>query len=139
MFNKIVRAGKKLYYEHRFEAHKNNIKKTWQILNEITKKTKDKSSVIEEIKIGDKLVSDPEEIANTFNEFFATIGDKNAEKLAPTNKKPENYLTGNFPNNFFINPTTPEEVINYTKKLKTKYSCDHLGISSAFIKKLFQQ
>ena len=136
LYNNIVKDAKKLYYENKFDEHKNNIKKTWQLLREITKKCKDKSSVIEELNINGETVTKPDIIADSFNEFFSTVGDKIAEKLEPTNKQPEDYLIENFPNNFLITPTTPDEIIKYAKKLKNKSSCDHMGISSAFIKKI---
>ena len=44
---KSIRNAKRTYFEHIFTQHKNNIKRTWIILNETlsrnTKKTSDKS------------------------------------------------------------------------------------------------
>ena len=68
--------------------------------------------------------------------FFSTIGNAIADQIAPTNKTADDYLTGDFPNELILNPTDSLEIINITKKLKTKYSSDNSGLSSAFIKKI---
>ena len=75
----MLRASKQLYYQNQLEDNQDNIKKTWQILHEITKKCNDKSTVIEEIKVGDQSITDPDLIAENFNSFFSTIGNTIAE------------------------------------------------------------
>ena len=104
-------------------------------MHEITKKCNDKSSVVEEIKVGDRSITDPDLIAENFNSFFSTIGATIAEQIAPSNKVAEDYLVGEPPNEFTLNSTDPLEIINTTKKLKSKYSSDTNGLSSAFTKK----
>ena len=124
-----------MYYENQFNENKNNIKKTWALLREVTKKSKDKSCVINEIKVGEHSIHNPKHIAEYFNEFFSSIGDKIAAEIIPTSKIPEDYLTGDFPNELSLYLTTPEEIIGITKKFKFKYSSDLYGLFSYFIKK----
>ena len=45
-------------------------------------------------------------------------------------------MIGDSPNEFTLNLTNPLEIINTTKKLKSKYSSDNNGLSSAFTKKI---
>ena len=71
MYNRTLRNSKKLYYQNQLEENHNNIKKTWQILHDITKKCNDKSSVVEEIKVGEQLITDQAHIAESFNSFFS--------------------------------------------------------------------
>ena len=40
LYNRVVRNSKKMYYEKQFDDNKNNIKKTWALLREVTKKPK---------------------------------------------------------------------------------------------------
>ena len=48
-----------VYFEHIFTQHKNDIKKTWKILNEtLSRNTKRK--IRQELLINNQLVSDPE-------------------------------------------------------------------------------
>ena len=107
-------------------------------MREITKKCNDKSSVVEEIKVGDQKLSDKGSIAESFNEFFSTIGESIADNIAPTNKTPDDYLTDDYPNNFAIEATTPDEVIEKTMKLKSKHSSDCTELSSVFVKKVIK-
>ena len=55
-------------------------------------------------------------------------------EIAQTNKQPEDYLTGKIPDEFKLYLTSPSEIINVTKKLKSKHSSDPYGLSSFFIK-----
>ena len=52
-YNKVIRAAKKIYFKYSFEKHKNDMRKTWEVLRESIRKTNDKSSIIEQIKSGD--------------------------------------------------------------------------------------
>ena len=61
---------------------KNDIKKTWKILNE-TLNRNTKEQIRQKFSINNQLVSDPEVIANSFNEYFASIGRKLAENIQP--------------------------------------------------------
>jgi hypothetical protein len=66
------------------EANSKNLKKTWSILNEVLKKGKPRQPITS-IFHKDKLVSNPKQIANIFNEFFTTIANKIASLINPTN------------------------------------------------------
>ena len=85
-YDRILRISKQLYYQNQLEENQNNIKKTWQILHEITKKCNDKSSVVEEIKVGDQSITDHAHIAESFNSVFSTIGNTIADQIATTTK-----------------------------------------------------
>ena len=139
MYNKIIRLSKKKFYDAQFNENKNNIKKhkkTWSLLREVTKKTKDKSSVIEEINVNGRTIHDSGQIAESFNEFFSSIGAKIAEEISPSKKLPEDHLIGDFPDELHLYLSSPEEIIELTKKLKDKHSCDSYRLSSHFIKKI---
>ena len=45
-----------------------------------------------QLVINNKKITDKTEIANNFNEFFANVGPKLAEKIADVNKKFESYI-----------------------------------------------
>ena len=47
-----------MYYKEQFNDYKGNIKKTWSLLREVTKKSKDKSCVIDEIIVEDNKIHD---------------------------------------------------------------------------------
>ena len=75
VYNKTVRASKKLFFETELQAHHSNLKKTWEILNSAIKKCK-KANVISSLRIDNVESNDPFVIASKFNEFFTTIAEE---------------------------------------------------------------
>jgi len=104
VYNKILRAGKKLFYEKSLNEAKRNPKKTWEILNDITGNKKVHND-IDEIKIGNTVTSDKKAMANGFNKFFTSIGKEIAESVKDTAKQAEDFLDLNadVPNLNFAN------------------------------------
>ena len=70
----MIDKAKTDYYSTMIEANKNNSKKLWGYMDEIAPKEKKQppTSIID----GDKNMTDPQDIANSFNGFFATIVNK---------------------------------------------------------------
>ena len=64
---------------------KDNLKKTWKILNNIISKTGSKD-VISEITCNVKTIADPTEIPNKFNVFFANVGFNLAKTIPSTTR-----------------------------------------------------
>ena len=77
---KIIRKAKRDYYTHIFNRHKNDIKKTWSLINETLNRNLKKQST-HEFLITDEMISDPIIIANKFNQYFAHIDSTLADKI----------------------------------------------------------
>ena len=69
-----IKCAKKTYYSKKFELASGNIKKTWELINELRgkKKTDIRASFI----VDGDLVTGRHEIANGFNIFFSSIAKK---------------------------------------------------------------
>ena len=78
--NQNIFRAKESYFKDILFANKNNPKKTWNIINELTSKNQ-KSSYIEEIKFDGNSIHDSGNIANTFNEYFSNIGPNLANEI----------------------------------------------------------
>ena len=61
----------KKYYCSKFAKVKGNIKKTWELINEL--RGKSKSSIKASFMINGKIVEDRREIAQEFNIFFPQL------------------------------------------------------------------
>ena len=96
----VINHAKKLFYCKKFEKIKGNMKKTWQLINELRGKTKSKmkSSFI----IDGKLVMDKREISNGFNIFYSSIARKMNAKLNSSRMVPDSRycMNGNETKNF---------------------------------------
>ena len=87
---KTIRKAKRDFYTHIYNRHKNDIKKTWSLINETLNRNLRKQSNNEFI-VDDQMISDPLVIANKFNEYFAHIGSSLADKI-PAAPHFNNYL-----------------------------------------------
>jgi hypothetical protein len=92
MYNKLVRARKKLHYHEKIEKSQKNPKKMWEILKEFTSGPKPKET-IDKIITPEGETYDKSKMANTFNRFFCEIGTKISESVDRTSAMPEDYIT----------------------------------------------
>ena len=86
VLNKTIKAAKKKYYCKKFELAKGNIKKTWELINEL--RGKSKTSLKASFVIDGSVVTERREIANGFNIFFSSIAQKlncKVQSSLPTN------------------------------------------------------
>ena len=64
--NHLIRIAKHSYYENKFDQAKDNLKETWRLINEVINKNKKIHSLLSSLKSGDRIISDPLEIAKDF-------------------------------------------------------------------------
>ena len=69
---KTIRKAKRDFYIHIYNRHKNDIKKTWSLINETLNRNLRKQSTYAFL-VDDQMISNPVTIANKFNEYFAHI------------------------------------------------------------------
>jgi signal recognition particle subunit SEC65 len=134
VYQRVVRAAKKLYFKSKLEQNASNPKKTWDTLNEILGKIK-KTETVEKLNINGESLSDPVDIANSFNKFFVAVGQQISDNVSPISKNPEDYIHYNqdVPDMLLQN-TTPEHVKKIISKLQPKLSFDANGVSTKMIK-----
>jgi hypothetical protein len=134
IYQRVLRAAKKLYFTSKLRENANNPKKTWETLNEILGKSK-KSESVEKISVNGITTSDPCEIANRFNSFFVSVGQQISNSVPPIAKSPEDYVNyeREIPEMLMQN-TTPEHVKKVIRQLKAKQSSDANGVSSKMIR-----
>ena len=70
--NSIIRKQKIKYYQTLFLKYKNNMKATWNLINNILSKNRQKSS-IKKIIVNNVIYSEEADVANVFNDFFCSI------------------------------------------------------------------
>ena len=129
----IIRASKKKHYNKYFEDNKFNAKKMWGGINEIINmKSKRKNSNIH-LQINNKIITDPKDVGNHFNEYFSSIAQKMLGKQK-VQKDASIFLKNRIQNSFFITPTTEEEVSDIIKGLSDNKSSDIYGYSVKLIK-----
>ena len=136
VFNRLKRKAKQLYYAQILNDNKSNLKKTWQILNSVIGKVNDKSNLMHEFHMDNKLVSDPQEIVNGFGKFFSEIGAHYASKIPESHLLPDYFCKHINPNSLFLSPTDEVEIQHIINSLKSKNSTGIDKISSLFLKQI---
>ena len=98
-------ANKKAHFAERFIENKDNSSKIWKEIRSLVNLKPTKSSSIKILDENDKITSDPEKIANIFNEHYATLGSKVQQKI-PTQEGDYNFYLDKRDKNGkrFINP-----------------------------------
>lgn len=82
----------------------------WQIIKDETNKNTRSTHQNVTLKLNNKNINDPVEIANYFNNFFTSIGNS-APKYIP-NSTSMNLIE----NTFFLRPINPKETYDIIKK-----------------------
>jgi hypothetical protein len=137
IYNTVLRASKKLYYENQLKNNLTNLKKTWQIINTAIKKPGKKNKLISNLHINGTNVNDPKAMADHFNKFFSTAALDIVNSINPSDIIPEESVPLN-PVTFSLSnvPVSPSEIIDACKILLPKKTEDFNGISTFFIKKI---
>ena len=80
--NHHIRIAKKNYYSKRLDQAGNDIKSTWNTINELLGRVKSKSRLpVSFLNNNNEEVCDSKLIANDFNDYFVNIGPNLAKKI----------------------------------------------------------
>ena len=78
--------------------------------------------------------TDPNNIAESFNQFFSEIGENLAKKFSNDYSEFKNYLKGPVTHSMFLFHTSESEILKIIKTLKNTNSTGHDNFSTKFIK-----
>ena len=110
---------------------KNRLFKTWEGIGKIINITAKGSKEINSIQVGNKTISNPTKIANSFNNHFTSSAEKIEDNLVKSKFSYSKYLSNPNEYSVFIKPTNAEEVLCEINKLKNKKS---IGLSNTPLK-----
>ena len=134
-YNRVVREAKFKYYNDLLEKTKNNPKKLWSIVNDVTGRKKCKEEAIGEINHK----TDPKEKAEEFNIHYSKVPGNLASKIPKSKRSFEDYLPKTEIPNMSWKPVNALDIQLMIKEMpnKTSYSTD--GISNKVIKWVSQE
>ena len=115
---RTIKAAEKLYYSRIFEENLNNIKKTWQIINNILSSTK---KTFKHIVLTDDNgnMYDDIQASNKFNEYFSNVGPTLAAKIGSSTNTFEHYLPKCIHSSAVFDFTYPQEIEFIIQQLKS--------------------
>ncbi|KAF9799073.1 hypothetical protein SFRURICE_008583 [Spodoptera frugiperda] len=122
ILKQIITTAKKIQYINKINKSNNKVKTMWSIINERTNKTFKKERTNLRLQVNNKIISEPKQIANIFNNFFTSIGE---ESQTRTNTPKYNLSTSE--NTMFLSPVDPYETNLLIKNLKNKTSHEQVN------------
>ena len=108
-----MKKSKQAYYDEYFERNWNNIKNTWKGIKSLISLKTVASSIPTVLSLdnGDT-ITNPYDIANTFNNYFASIAETTKKSIKYTHKHFSDYLSNESDSTIFLQPTDKEEIAN---------------------------
>ena len=123
-------------YRKTFNQFSDNIRKTWQTINDtLNRKRGSKDFPQEFILANGKIISDHKQIANAFNDFFISIREPECQNKDVTDTF-SNYLPEKANTNLIFKAITEEEIGNIINSLKPKVSSGIDSISNKLLKEV---
>lgn len=124
IYNSVLKKSKAIYFRDRMENANGDSKKVWDTIREACNTQSSKSSTIDKLEVDGIILNDHEQIANAFNSHFANIGNKVAEHIPDIDVDFKDFLPPPCVNSFFLEPTTPNEVLGVILSMGKKNSQD---------------
>ena len=135
---RLKHTSKVLYYNEMCTKHKANRKHLWKIVNEVIATTNDKTNIIDCLKIDNIKTYNPRVIANTFGDYFATVGKKFAKRIRQSKESIDNFIAKVERNekSLFLTPTCSQEISRLIMNLPNKTSSGFDNISNIMLKEI---
>ena len=122
--NHYLRLAKGSYYEVKLKTLKNNIKETWNILNQIINRTKRPNKLpCTFVDSNNQDISDL--IANQFCNFFTILGPSLAKKIPTSVNTYRSFLPERSLSSFFFESATQCEIVEIAKSLRINTAASH--------------
>ena len=115
----MIKNSKKIYHHELFTEIRNDIKRTWEVINRNMNNNSNRSKNIK-LKLDNEYI-DTCEIPNVFNNNFVNVGlNLHKEISNNANTHFSQFMPSALEINFFLLPATPLEIKNVIIKLKNK-------------------
>ena len=113
LLSTLMKKSKQAYYDKYFERNWNNIKNTWKGIKSLISLKTVASNVPTALSLdnGDT-ITNPYDIANTFNNYFASISETTKKSIKYSHKHFSDYLSNESISTLFLHPTDREEIVN---------------------------
>ena len=137
--NMLIRKAKRKYFFSKFEQSKNNMKQTWNTINNILGRGK-KQSAHNKFKddIGNVFIN-PEDISNQFNDFFVNVGPKLASNIQSTGKSYFEYLKNPINSSMYMKPIVEMDITRIIEKFNPNKSAGDDNIGNFIIKRVAKE
>ena len=118
LLSTLMKKSKQAYYDKYFERNWNNTKNTWKGIKSLISLKAVASHVPTVLSLdnGDT-ITNPSDIANTFNNYFASIAETTKKSIKYSHKHFSDYLSNETSSTIFPQPNDKEEIVNIISSL----------------------
>ena len=134
VLRKSIREAKRLYHIRIFNTFKHDIKRTWSLINSSLNRNL-RQCTKTEFCINNQIVTNAEDIANGFNDYFINIGSSLSNQIQSTTHY-DTYLQNPAITRFSFHPINENDIRHIISKLKNKASYGHDYISNNLLKRM---
>ena len=129
LLSALIKKSKQYYYDKYFERNWNNIKNTWKGIKSLISLNAVASSVPTVLSLdnGDT-ITNPYDIANTFNNSFAYIAETTKKSIKHSHKHFSDYLSNESSSMIFLQPADKDEIANIISSLNSNKASGPNGI-----------
>ena len=127
-----IKSAKMLYYKRTFNLYQNDVKKSWTLIKETLQQIK-RQELPREFIWNDRIITDLDEIANTFITYFINIGHSLSEQIHATRSSDE-YLNKMTNTVFNFTEVSEECIDSIIKNMTSKSSTGYDNISNKLTK-----
>ena len=137
LYNLLIRAAKKMYYEKQFFKFQANQKKSWSTLYSAINKSSRNKEQIHSILINNLVINDSRRMAHEFNIFFTNIAKAIVDEIPPYIDQNEICLAPHVNSVFSFNnePLVLTEIVNAIQSFEPKKTLDMNNLSMFFVSK----
>jgi hypothetical protein len=134
----LIKKEQKTYYENEFKKRSNNIHSTWQLINELLNKKRSNlnNNKITHITSNGISTSNPTDIANTFIDYFTSIGSSLSNQVPTWPSTFHQFLSSPIRHSAVFLPTDQQEIYNIINNLDNSMTCGDDNIPISVIKRV---
>ena len=114
---RTIAAAKRQYFTIKFEKCQKDVRATWRSINYILKPNSNKTQ-FPNLRVNGKMIKDAMEVAESFNDYFARIGNELNNQVPRSNIDPMSFVNRQC-NSFVYFNTDPQEIISIVTSSKS--------------------
>ena len=116
----LIKLTKSNYYLQKFSDFRQNTKKIWETINELTNSKTKISTSVSSVMHNNQIKNTPYEISDAFNDYFSNIAPELAHLLPLTQTSHKSYLRGDYPRSMSVPIITEYDTLQVISTLKSK-------------------
>lgn len=137
VYNNLIIEAKEKYYRNEILKAKGNSKLLWDNFKKITRKFGKVKEEISCIKVNNKKITNPQEIANHVNTYFTNVAPNLTKNINPS-KNAADFLLATNESIFKFKSVSQGKLAKVINSLKPKKSCGIDNLSNSLLKKIYE-